>query len=124
MADHDDLIIDDAVVVEPARSISSSGFSEHGIPDGSPGGNEEGPLPFILLLLRLASVAEAKAADGEHEDEGEEERVFGPLEVIPLDGKGPPGATPAGSVYEHWYVDRPPLVRSSRIAKTIIRLNL
>jgi hypothetical protein len=26
------------------------------------------------------------------------------------------GQTPAGSVYEHWYVERPPRVRSSRMA--------
>ena len=42
--------------------------------------------------------AEANAGGtGEEEEEGE-------------------GQTPAGKVYEHWYVDRPPRVRSSRMA--------
>ena len=27
------------------------------------------------------------------------------------------GQTPAGKLYEHWYVDRPPRVRSSRMAE-------
>ena len=37
--------------------------------------------------------------------------------VFPFE-RGPPEATPAGNVYEHWYVDLPPRVRSSRMAKT------
>ena len=37
--------------------------------------------------------------------------------VVPFE-RGPPEATPAGNVYEHWYVDLPPRVRSSRMAKT------
>ena len=36
--------------------------------------------------------------------------------VVPFE-RGPPEATPAGNVYEHWYVDLPPRVRSSRMAK-------
>ncbi len=48
------------------------------------------------------SVADVcKGGIGEEEDEGE-------------------GQTPTGKVYEHWQVERPPRVRSSRIAENVI----
>ena len=73
----------------------------------------------MLPLFKFISVALANAAEGEPVEEGEEEDVFGALELMAPAGRGPPDATPAGRVYEHWYVERPPRVRSSRIAEVI-----
>ena len=115
LVDQEDLAFEGTLT---ESSILSSGLFAHP-PDGSPVGKDDGPFPFtLLLLLKFARVAEANAADGELEDDGEEEEVFGPFVLIAAPGRGPPDATPAGRVYEHWYVERPPLVRSSRIAKT------
>ena len=114
LVDQDDLTIDGIL---DESSISSPAFVTD-TADGNPDGSEEGPFPFTLLpLFKFIIVAEANAADGDPEDVGEEEDVFGAL-VIMLPGVwGPPDATPAGRVYEHWYVERPPRVRSSRIAE-------
>jgi len=118
LADQDDLAIDDIFSESP---ISCSVFVLFKL-EASPGGKEEGPFPFILLpLLKFARVADANdAVYGEHDDDGEEEDVVAALELMTPPGNGPPDATPAGRVYEHWYVERPPRVRSSRIASSFM----
>ena len=114
LVDHDDLTIDGIL---DESSMSSPCFVTD-TADGNPDGSEEGPFPFTLWpLFKFIIVAEANAADGEPEDVGEEEDVFGALVLRAPGGWGIPDATPAGRVYEHWYVERPPRVRSSRIAR-------
>ena len=115
LADQEDLTIEETF---DEISISSSCFVLP-IPEGSPDGKEDGPFVFKLPpLWKVASAGDENAVDGEHDEDGDEEAGFDvPKLVVPFE-RGPPEATPAGNVYEHWYVDLPPRVRSSRMAKT------
>ena len=114
LADQEDLTI---VETFDEMSISSSCFVLH-IPEGSPDGKEDGPFVFKLPpLWKVPSAGDENAVEGEHDEDGDEEAGFDVPELIAPFERGPPEATPAGNVYEHWYVDLPPRVRSSRMAK-------
>ena len=79
LVDQDDRTIDGIL---DESSISSPDFATDN-PDGSADGSDDGPFPFTLLpLFKFIFVAEANAADGEPEDVGEEDDVFGALVLI------------------------------------------